>query len=225
MSIFKHALLTLTIAAMTVGLSSITPSVHADEVKAAESKTAQTAKTEKTKDSCDDCVCQKKETAPVLNFTVKNIEDKDVNLADYQGKVILMVNVASKCGYTKQYKGLEELYKKYKDQDFVILGFPANNFGSQEPGSNEEIAEFCESKFGVTFPMFAKISVKGDDKAPLYQFLTEEKTNPEHAGEVKWNFEKFLIGKDGKVVGHYASKVAPESEELVGAIEKQIAAK
>lgn len=199
--------------------------VQASETKTEiKSETKTETKTEKTKDSCETCTC-KTETPAVLNYTVKNIEGKDINLADYQGKVILMVNVASKCGYTKQYTGLEALYKKYKDQDFVILGFPANNFGSQEPGSDEQIAEFCESKFGVTFPMFSKISVKGDDKAPLYQFLTDEKTNPGHAGEVKWNFEKFLIGKDGKVVGHYASKVAPESEELVGAIEKQIAVK
>lgn len=168
---------------------------------------------------------EKKEAPAVLNFTMNSLEGKPVNLADYQGKVILMVNTASKCGYTKQYKGLEEVYKKYKDQGLVVLGFPANNFGGQEPGSDEEIATFCERNYGVTFPMFSKISVKGDDKAPLYKHLTEKETNPDSPGEVKWNFEKFLIGKDGKIVGRYLSKVTPESEELTGAIEKQLASK
>lgn len=168
---------------------------------------------------------QNQETPAVLNFTMDNIEGKPVNLADYQGKVILMINVASKCGHTKQYAGLEKLYEKYKDQGLVILGFPANNFGGQEPGSDEEIATFCKKNYGVTFPLFSKISVKGDDKAPLYQYLTEEKTNAQSPGEVKWNFEKFLIGKDGQIAGRFVSKVQPDSEELVGAIEKQLAAK
>jgi glutathione peroxidase len=178
------------------------------------------AKTEAKKDKAD-----KKDTPAVLNFTVKDIQGKDVNLADYQGKVILMVNVASKCGYTPQYEGLEKIYKKYQDQGFVILGFPANNFGHQEPGTNLEIAQFCRSKYDVTFPMFSKISVKGDDQAPLYQYLTGKETDPKFAGEVKWNFEKFLIGKDGKIVERFRSKVTPESEEMVKAVEKELAVK
>jgi glutathione peroxidase len=163
-----------------------------------------------------------KETPAVLNFTMDDIQGNPASLYQYQGKVVLMINVASKCGHTKQYAGLEALYKKYKDQGLVILGFPANNFGNQEPGSNEEIATFCKKNYGVTFPLFSKISVKGEDKAPLYKFLTEEATNPGFAGEVKWNFEKFLIGRDGKVIGRFVSKVQPDSEELVGAIEKAL---
>ncbi len=168
---------------------------------------------------------EKTETPAVLNFTMDNIEGNPVSLASYQGKAILMINVASKCGHTKQYAGLEAMYKKYKDQGLVILGFPANNFGGQEPGSDEEIATFCKKNYGVTFPLFSKISVKGEDKAPLYKFLTEEETNPGLSGEVKWNFEKFLIGRDGKVIARFASKVQPDSEELVSAVEKTLTGK
>ena len=149
----------------------------------------------------------------VHEFTMNSLSGKPVPLADYKGKVVLVVNVASKCGYTPQYEGLETLYKKYKDKGLVILGFPANNFGGQEPGSNEEIGAFCKSKYGVTFPLFSKISVKGDDKAPLYQFLTTS------GGEVGWNFTKFLVGKDGKPIKKYASNVEPDSKELTVAIE------
>ena len=152
----------------------------------------------------------------VYDFTVNNIAGKPVPLADYKGKVVLVVNVASKCGYTPQYEGLEALYKKYKDKGLVVLGFPANNFMSQEPGSNDEIGAFCKSKYGVTFPMFSKISVKGDDKAPLYQFLTVT------GGEIPWNFTKFLIGKDGKPIQRFDPKVTPESAELSAAIEKAL---
>jgi glutathione peroxidase len=154
----------------------------------------------------------------VLDHAVKDIDGKDVNLAVYKGKTVLLVNVASKCGFTKQYKGLEALYRKYKEQGFVIIGFPANNFNGQEPGTNEEIKQFCSSKFDVTFPMMSKISVKGDDIHPLYKQLTDA------AGEVKWNFNKFLVGRDGKLIKHFESKVTPESEELNGAIEKALAA-
>src|SRR5262245_26015422 len=122
----------------------------------------------------------------VLDHTLKSIDGKAAPLTAYKGKVILMVNVASKCGYTPQYEGLEATYRKYKEQGLVILGFPANNFGGQEPGTDEEIKTFCSSKYNVTFPMFSKISVKGEDKAPLYQFLTDSKTNPTAAGEIKW---------------------------------------
>jgi glutathione peroxidase len=158
----------------------------------------------------------------VLDYTLKSIDGKPAPLAAYKGKVILMVNVASKCGYTPQYEGLEATYRKYKDQGLVILGFPANNFGGQEPGTDEEIKTFCSSKYNVTFPMFSKISVKGEDKAPLYQFLTDAKTNPTAAGEIKWNFTKFLIGKDGKVIARYESAVKPEGPEITGAIEKAL---
>ena len=148
-----------------------------------------------------------------LDYTMKDIDGKDVNLADYKGKVVLMVNVASKCGYTKQYAGLEELYKKYKDKGVVVIGFPANNFKGQEPGSNEEIKQFCTEKYGVTFPMMSKISVRGDDIHPLYKQLTSAK------GEVTWNFNKFLISKDGKILEHFDSKVKPEDAKLTEAIE------
>lgn len=163
------------------------------------------------------------EVPPVLNFTMNDIQGNPVNLADYQGKAILIVNVASKCGFTRQYGGLEALHLKYGPRGLVILGFPANNFGGQEPGSNEEIAQFCQANFGVTFPMFAKISVKGDDQAPLYQYLTSEEALPGQSGDVKWNFEKFLIGKDGKVIARFPSKVAPESPELIVPIEAALA--
>src|SRR6266699_2483748 len=137
-----------------------------------------------------------------LDFTVQDIDGKDVKLSDYKGKVVLIVNVASKCGFTPQYTGLEALYEKYKDQGFVILGFPANNFGKQEPGSNDQIKEFCASKFSVTFPMMSKISVKGDDIAPLYKFLT---SNGEFAGDIEWNFNKFLVDRNGNVIARYPS--------------------
>jgi glutathione peroxidase len=152
----------------------------------------------------------------VHEFTLNSIDGKPAPLSAYQGKVVLIVNVASRCGFTPQYAGLEALYEKYKDRGFVILGFPANNFGGQEPGTNEEIKTFCSSKYNVTFPMYSKISVKGDDKAPLYQFLTAT------GGEIQWNFTKFLVDKDGKVVARFEPKVTPESAEVAGAIEKAL---
>jgi glutathione peroxidase len=158
----------------------------------------------------------------VLDFTLNSIDGKPAPLSQYQGKVVLIVNVASKCGYTPQYTGLEKIYEKYKDKGFVILGFPANNFGGQEPGTNEEIKTFCSSKYSVTFPMYAKISVKGADIHPLYQFLTDKQTNPAGAGDIKWNFTKFLVGKDGKVIARFESAVTPESPEVTGAIEKAL---
>jgi glutathione peroxidase len=127
--------------------------------------------------------------------------------------------VASKCGNTPQYSGLEELYKKYADREFAILGFPANNFLWQEPGTDEEIKEFCTTKYNVTFDMFSKISVKGSDQHPLYKFLTSKESNPDHSGEVKWNFQKYLVDRNGKVIGKFAPSLAPESAEVAGAIE------
>ncbi|MEX2214901.1 MAG: glutathione peroxidase [Phycisphaeraceae bacterium] len=152
----------------------------------------------------------KKESPSVLNHDMKTIEGKDVNVAkEYGDKIVLVVNVASKCGYTKQYTGLQALYEKYKDKNFVILGVPANNFGGQEPGSDDQIAQFCSSKYKVTFPLLSKVSVKGDDMCELYKTLTSKDTNPKFAGDVKWNFEKFLV-INGKVVARYPSKVTPE---------------
>jgi glutathione peroxidase len=160
-----------------------------------------------------------------LDFQMKNLDGKTVDLADYKGKVVLMVNVASKCGNTKQYGPLEALYKKNKDQGLVVLGFPANEFGGQEPGSDAEIATFCTQKFGVDFPMFSKIVVKGPGIAPLYDYLTAKETNPQFAGQIGWNFEKFLIGRDGKVVARFSPKTSPDSPEVVNAIEAELAKK
>ena len=167
----------------------------------------------------------RKEVPAVLNFKMKSLTGKEVDLSKYQGKVVLIVNVASKCGFTPQYKGLQELHKKYAAQGLAILGFPANDFGQQEPGSEEEIGTFCQRNYGVEFDMFSKISVKGPQQADLYRYLTSEETNPKFAGEVKWNFEKFLIGRDGQVVARYRSKVDPTSDEIVKAIEAELAKK
>jgi glutathione peroxidase len=155
----------------------------------------------------------------VYDFTMKNIDGRQVNLADFRGKVVLIVNVASRCGFTPQYEGLEKIYNKYQGQGFVILGFPANNFMSQEPGTDEEIKTFCSAKYNVTFPMFSKISVKGSDIHPLYKFLTDKSSDPEFAGDIKWNFNKFLVDKNGKVVARFDSQVKPESAEVTQAIE------
>lgn len=158
----------------------------------------------------------------VYDIKVLDIDGNETNLEKYKGKVLMFVNTASKCGYTPQYKGLQTIYDKYRDQGFVILGFPANNFGGQEPGSNEEIKEFCSLRYKVSFPMFAKISVKGDDQHPLYQFLTGEKTNPKFAGEVTWNFNKFLANEKGEIIARFSSKETPESKEVIKAIEKAL---
>jgi glutathione peroxidase len=157
----------------------------------------------------------------VYSFTLNSIEGKPAPLADYKGKVVLLVNVASQCGYTPQYSALEAIYEKYKGQGFVILGFPANNFGAQEPGTNEEIKTFCTRKYSVTFPMYSKISVKGDDQAPLYAYLTKE-TGAGIAGDINWNFTKFLVDRDGRVVQRFEPAVTPDSKEVTAAIEKQL---
>ena len=158
-----------------------------------------------------------------LNFTMNSLEGKPVGLSKYQGKVVLMVNVASQCGYTPQYAGLEELHRKYAGKGLSILGFPSNDFGSQEPGTNAEIAEFCEKNYGVEFDMFSKIVVRGSGQAPLYRFLTSKQTNPKFSGDVDWNFEKFLGGRNGEVIGRFVSSVEPLSSEMVSAIEKALA--
>jgi len=156
----------------------------------------------------------------ISKIIVKDIDGKNVKLSDYKGKVLLIVNVASYCGYTKQYAGLEEIYKKYKDKGFEILAFPCNQFGEQEPGTNEEIKNFCSSKFDVTFKLFDKIDVNGKNQSPLFSILTDNEVTGK--AEVKWNFEKFLIDKNGNVVARYLSKVDPKSDELTSAIEKEI---
>jgi glutathione peroxidase len=160
--------------------------------------------------------------ATVHDFTLSAIDGKPAPLAQYKGKVLLLVNVASQCGYTPQYAGLEKLYQQYKGRGLVVLGFPANDFGSQEPGSNEEIRQFCTRKYNVTFPMYAKSAVKGPAKNPLYQWLTDTAQNPTGRGDVKWNFTKFLVGKDGKVITRFDSGVAPDAAELTAAVEKAL---
>lgn len=158
--------------------------------------------------------------ASILNYSVKDNGGNIVNLADYKGKVLLIVNVASKCGYTKQYKGLEQIFRKYKDSGFEILAFPCNDFGGQEPGTNEEIADFCSSNYDVTFKLFDKIKVKGNEKEPLYSMLTNNEVTG--TDDIGWNFEKFLIAKDGNVVKKFKSKVDPLSDELTSLIESEL---
>ena len=158
----------------------------------------------------------------VLDFKVKDIDGTEVKLKKYKGNVLLVVNTASKCGYTPQYESLEATYNKYKDKRFFVLGFPANNFGSQEPGTDAEIKEFCTSKYHVTFPMFAKISVKGEDQDPLYAYLTDLKINPVYGGVITWNFNKFLIDRKGAIVGRFSSKQTPDSPEVIAAIEQAL---
>ncbi len=156
------------------------------------------------------------------SFTMNDIDGNPMSLSQYQGKVLLVVNVASKCGFTKQYAGLQQLYEKYKDQGFVILGFPANNFLRQEPGTDSEIKSFCTTKFNVTFPMFSKISVKGKDIHPLYQYLTSPEENAEFGKSITWNFNKFLIGRDGNTVGYFGSKEEPLDHQITDAVEKAL---
>ena len=161
----------------------------------------------------------------VFDFKMKDIDGKEVKLKKYKGNVLLVVNTASKCGYTPQYESLQATYDKYRSQGFYVLGFPANNFGEQEPGTEKEIKEFCTSKYKVTFPMFAKISVKGEDQDPLYAYLTGKETNPEFAGDITWNFNKFLIDRKGRIVARWSSKEKPDSETISAAIEKYLASK
>ena len=160
---------------------------------------------------------------PIHALAVKDINGKETALKDYKGQVLLIVNVASQCGYTPQYKGLEAIYEKYKGQGLTILGFPCNQFGGQEPGTNEEIKQFCSSKYNVTFPLFDKIDVNGPNRAPLYQALAGP-ASP-FPGDIKWNFNKFLVGRDGKIIKRFDSKATPESPEVTKAIEAALAAK
>jgi len=165
-----------------------------------------------------------KPVPPALNFKVKDIDGQDVDLSRYQGQVVLVVNVASFCGNTPQYATLQKIYEQYKNQGFVVLGFPANEFGKQEPGTNAEIKEFCSAKYHVTFPMFAKLVVKGEGQAPLYRFLTDKQTNPQFGGDIEWNFAKFLIGRNGQVVARFPARTDPMKPEVTAVIEKELKA-
>jgi len=160
-----------------------------------------------------------KDVPPVLQFKTKSLDGKDVDLAQYKGKVLLIVNTASKCGYTPQYKGLEALHEKYAKEGLAVLGFPCNQFGHQEPGSPQQIRDFCTSKYQVTFDLFEKINVKGPKQAPLYKWLTSPEATPSDPGLVGWNFEKFLVGRDGAVIRRFSPRVKPEAPEVVSAIE------
>ncbi len=159
------------------------------------------------------------QAASVYDFSLNSIDGKSTSLSTYKGKVILIVNVASKCGNTPQYKDLQAMYEKYQSKGLVILGFPANNFAGQEPGTDSEIASFCQKNYGVTFPIFSKISVKGSDQAPLYTYLTASNSNPKFPGQVTWNFEKFLIGKNGEILNRFNPKEKPSSDSIIKAIE------
>src|SRR5712672_1461824 len=159
----------------------------------------------------------------IHDIAVKDIDGKDTSLGAYKGKVLLIVNVASKCGYTPQYQGLETIYEKYQGKGFVVLGFPCNQFGQQEPGTDEEIKQFCSSKYNVTFPMFDKIDVNGEKRHPLYVALAGDQSP--FPGNIKWNFGKFLIGRDGKIIKRFEPKTTPDSPEVTAAIEAALASK
>lgn len=165
------------------------------------------------------------ETPEALNFKVKTLSGQDADLSQYKGKVILVVNVASKCGNTPQYEGLQELYDKHAGDGLVVLGFPCNQFGGQEPGSASQIEEFCESKYGVKFPMFEKIDVNGENAHPFYQYLTSYSGNGIQPGPVKWNFEKFVIGRNGDVVARIGARVKPDSKDVVSVLKTELAKK
>lgn len=155
----------------------------------------------------------------IYEFTMTSITGEDIPLDRYKGSVVMVVNVASKCGFTKQYAGLQRLYETYKDRGFVILGFPANDFLWQEPGDDGEIAKFCSITYGVTFPMFSKIHVRGRKQHPLYGFLTDKKTNPEFGGRITWNFNKFLVDREGRIVNRFATRTDPEDPRVIEAVE------
>jgi glutathione peroxidase len=157
-----------------------------------------------------------------LNFKMKTIDNETVDLEDYEGKVVLIVNTASRCGLTPQYAGLQDLYEKYQDKGFVVLGFPCNQFGSQEPGTAEEIKQFCSTKYSVSFPMFEKIEVNGDGAAPLYKYLTSKNVQPAGEGKISWNFEKFLIDREGNLVHRFAPKTKPTDADLLKSIESEL---
>jgi glutathione peroxidase len=158
----------------------------------------------------------------IYDFTMNSIDGESTPLSRYRGKVVLLVNVASRCGFTPQYAALEKVYEKYKSRGLVILGFPANNFGAEEPGSNQEIKTFCSTKYNITFPMMAKVSVKGADQTALYQFLTDKSADPQSGGEIQWNFTKFLIGPSGRPDARFEPNVGPDDPQVTTAIEKEL---
>lgn len=164
----------------------------------------------------------KKDVSPVLNHKMKSLDGKEVDLKKYKNKVLLIVNTASKCGATPQYKDLQALHEKYKDQGLVVLGFPCNQFGSQEPGTSLQISEFCTKNYGVTFDLFSKSDVNGENASDLYKYLTSKKANPKTAGPVKWNFEKFLINRDGEIAARFRTRVNPQSPEVTKAVEAEL---
>lgn len=165
------------------------------------------------------------EKAPALAFKMETLDGKPVELSKYAGKVVVVVNVASQCGLTPQYTDLQAVYSKYKDQGLVVAGFPCNQFGGQEPGSSKDISEFCTKNYGVTFDMFGKVDVNGDKACDLYKYLTAQETKPQGPGKISWNFEKFLIGRDGKVLARFSPRTQPDAPEVIEAIEKALAAK
>jgi glutathione peroxidase len=158
----------------------------------------------------------------MLSGTMQSLTGQPVDLSRYQGKVLLIVNVASHCGYTPQYRGLQALYDRYRQDGLMVLGFPCNQFGRQEPGTSEQIAQFCQKNYGVSFDMFDKVDVNGKSQCKLYKYLTSPDTNPTHAGPIQWNFEKFLIARDGRVVARFSSSIAPDAKPLVEAIEREL---
>ena len=168
---------------------------------------------------------EEKAVSNALSFKMKSLDGKDVALNEYQGKVVLMVNVASRCGATPQYEALQDLYQTFHDDGLVVLGFPCNQFGQQEPGSASEIREFCTKNYGVTFPMMAKIDVNGDKAAPLYKYLTALETEPKQSGKIAWNFEKFLVSRNGEVVARYGTGTEPDDDQVVKAIRAELARK
>jgi glutathione peroxidase len=160
----------------------------------------------------------------LYDFEVKTIDGKSKSLREYAGKTLLLVNVASRCGLTPQYTALEAVYQRFHNQGFEVLGFPCNDFGAQEPGTEAEIKTFCDTNYQVTFPLFSKVHVKGSEQAPVYKYLTEQKTTPDGAGDIGWNFAKFLIGGDGNVIARFGPQTTPDAPEVIGAIEKAIKA-
>jgi glutathione peroxidase len=157
----------------------------------------------------------------IYQYSMTSLSGEEVDFSQYKGDLILIVNTASECGFTPQYQELQSLYEKYSTQGVQVLGFPANNFGGQEPGTDEEIAQFCELNYGVTFPMFSRISVKGEDQHPLFQYLTSLE-NPDFTGDINWNFEKFLIDRNGNLVRRFRSNVTPMSDQLISALENEL---
>lgn len=206
----------------TVGVKEIGPSFGPAQHKGR--KDADKKKKKEAGDKADKTGEAEPTKAPALNFKMKDIDGKERSLMDFYGNVILMVNTASECGFTPQYAGLEELFQIYQPQHFVVLAFPANNFGGQEPGTNKVIKKFCQDKYAITFPLFGKVSVKGKDLCDLYKYLTSKDAGHKFGGDIPWNFNKFLISRKGEIIGRFKHTVHPtKSKKLIAAIEKALA--